>query len=254
VPSENDLRDLFANTDTPAHHLDTKKVIARSRARRLPRQIAAGATSALVLAGVSVLAVQVTQANQPVTMTAGEAFDSSAPAPELAPDVQAIKRAPADRINLCTGTLAEVAPSQYGLQLDVTAPAAASVGTTPVPVTVRLTNTSDREVIGLTPVSPAITLSRAGTVLWHSNGPTDLSLVSVDLVPGASVDYQASMTPVLCGVEDDLADAFRTDLPALDAGSYELSALIDFTADPSMGREISELDLVSGPVSTVILD
>ena len=254
MASENDLRDRFASTDAPAHQLDPKKIIARTRARRLPRQIAAGATGALVLAGVTVLAVQVTQVDQPVTMTAGEAFDSSAPAPELAPDVQANKRAPADRINLCTGTLAEVAPSQYGLQLDVTAPAAASVGTAPVPVTVRLTNTSDREVIGLTPSSPAITLSQAGTVLWHSNGPTDLLLVSVDLVPGASVDYQASMTPVRCGVEDDVAGAFRTDLPALEAGTYELSALMDFTADPSMEQQISELDLVSGPVSTVRLD
>ena len=249
MPTENDLRDLFADSDTPRNTLDAQRVIARSRARRLPRQIAAGAAGALAVAGISVLAIQVTQVQSPVTMTAGEAYDESAPAPEL----DAIKRAPADKINLCTATLAEVAPSQYGLQLDVTAPATAPVGTEPVTATVALTNTSDREVIGYTAATPALTLSQDGIVLWHSNGPMILSLVTVDLQPGESLEYQASFTPVRCGVEDDSADAFRADLPAVEPGSYQLSALIDFTADPSMGQEIPDLDLVSGPPSTVAI-
>ena len=249
MTSENDLRDRLTASDAPAHSLDARQIIARSRRRRLPRQIAAGAASAFVLAGVTVLAVQVTQLSQPATMTAGEAYDSS----EAAPEMNAMKRAPADKINLCTATLAEVSPSQYGLQLDVTAPMTAPAGPDPVPVTVRLTNTSDREVIGTTPVNPAITLSQNGVVLWHTNGPVDFALTAVDLQPGASVDYQASMTPVQCSVDDDLAESFRADLPPLAPGQYQLSALMDFTADPSMQQLTSELDLVSGPLSTITL-
>lgn len=249
MPTENDLRDMFAESDAPRSTLDAKRVIARSRARRLPRQLAAGAVGALAVAGISVLAIQVTQVQSPATTTAGEAYDQSEP---LAPEM-AIKRAPADKINLCTGTVSDVAPSQYGLQLEVTAPAVAPVGTQPVTATVVLTNTSDREVVGYTAATPALTLSQGGTVLWHSNGPMILSVVTVDLQPGESLDYQASFTPVRCGVEDDSAEAFRTDLPAVEPGSYQLSALIDFTADPSMGQETPELDLVTGPLSPVTI-
>lgn len=249
MPTENDLRDMFANSSAP-NALDAKRIIARSRARRLPRQLAAGAVGALAIAGISVLAVQVTQVQSPVTMTAGEAYDQSAPAPE----VDAMKRAPADKINLCAGTLSEVAPSQYGLRLDVTFPDTAATGVEPITGTVRLTNTSGREVIGYTPATPAITLSQDGVVLWHSNGPMILSLVAVDLAPGASLEYPASFTPVRCAAEDDLGDTFRADLPAVEPGSYQLSALIDFTADPAMQQQTTELDLVSGPLSTITLE
>ncbi|CAN5139850.1 hypothetical protein BH09ACT5_BH09ACT5_04460 [soil metagenome] len=248
MPSEKDLRDLFAGAEAP-NTLDSGRVIARSRARRLPKQVAAGSDGALAVVGLVVLGVQVTQLPRPVT-TAGEVLDSSAPAPEIA----TMKRAPAEKVNLCAGTLAETAPSQYGLQLDVVFPATAPSGAGPVTGTVRLTNTSDREVVGTTPSAPAVTLSRDGVVLWHTNGAADLSAVVVDLAPGASLEYQAAFTPVRCDVEDDLADAFRADLPALDPGAYELSALIDFTAGASMEQLTPELDLVGGPRSTITLE
>lgn len=250
MPTEDELRQLFGRADDAPNHLDAASIVRRSRARRLPRQLAAGAIGALAVAGISVLSVQSLAAPPaPSSMVAGEAFDQSAPAPEL----DSIKRAPADKVNLCTGTLAELAPSQYGLQLDVEFPATAPVGTKPVTGTVRLTNTSDREVVGSTPLRPSLTVSQDGTVLWHSNGVTLLALVEVDLQPGESLTYETTFTPVLCGVEDDLGDAFREGLPALGAGDYDLSAVIDFTADPSMGQESPELDLVSGPTSTIRL-
>lgn len=248
MPEHNDLRDLFASADTAAPNaLDAKRVIARSRARRLPKQLAAGSVGALVLVGVGVLGVQVSQFSSPVSMTAGEASDS-APMPELA-----MKRVPADRVNLCAATVVDVAPSQYGLQLDVEFPASATVGTSAVQGMVRLTNTSDSRVEGTTPAVPAITLSRDGVVLWHSNGPTIFSVVDVDLAPGASLEYPASFVPVQCGVEDDAAEAFRADLPALPAGGYELSALIDFAPAPAMAPQTTELDLVGGPRSAISL-
>jgi hypothetical protein len=248
VPSEKELRELLAREEAP-NTLDARRIIGRSRARRLPKQVAAGSLGALVLAGVFILGAQVGKFPSPATMTAGEASDSSAPQSESA----TLKRAPADKVNLCTGTLAELAPSQYGLQLDAEFPVSAPAGTSTVEGMVRLTNTSDRHVTGTTPATPVITLSRDGVVLWHSNGPTILSVVAVDLAPGASVEYEASLRPVRCGVEDDVLEAFRPDLPALEAGEYEISALIDFSADASMGQEITELDLVGGPRSPISL-
>lgn len=249
MTDEDDLRRMLGSTDAPRSTVDAQRVIARSRVRRLPRQLAAGAVGALALAGVSVLAIQVSQVQAPATMTAGEAYDQSAPAPEI----DAIKRAPADKINLCGGTLADVAGSQYGLRLDVTAPATAPVSTEPMAATVVLTNTSDIEVVGYTAATPALTLSQDGTVLWHSNGPMIMSVVTVDLQPGESMEYQGSFTAVRCGIEDDSAEAFRDDLPPVAAGTYQLSALIDFTPDASMLPQNTELDLVAGPPSQVVI-
>ena len=119
--------------------------------------------------------------------------------------------------------------------------------------TVLLTNTSDREVVGSTAATPVLTLSQNGTVLWHTNGAMVMSLVTVDLQPGESLEYSASFAPVRCDVDDDLADSFRADLPPVPAGDYQLSALIDFTADPVMQQQTTELDLVSGPLSAITL-
>jgi hypothetical protein len=257
MPSEQDLRDMFAANDGPRSSIDPDRVIARSRGRRRPLQIAAGAVSTLAVVGIVAVAVQTSQFTSPATMSSDGASDSGSTA-EQAPSAETfestLKRAPADRLNLCTGILTEVAPSFYGLQLDVAFPAQAPAGTDPVSGTVRLTNTSSTRVTGSTGATPAITLSQDGVVLWHSNGPTIMSLAIVDLEPGASMEYQASFTPVRCEVEDDLESSFRDGLPAVPAGEYDLSAAIDFTADASMVQpDIPEIDLVSGPLSQISL-
>ena len=59
MPDENDLKRMFESIDLPGGSgIDAKHVIRRSRARRLPKQLAAGAGGALVLVGVTVLGVQ----------------------------------------------------------------------------------------------------------------------------------------------------------------------------------------------------
>lgn len=249
VPDESDLRNLFETSSAPST-LDVDRIIAKSRARRLPRQIGAGLIGTLAVAGIFVLAVQPQQLAQPPAASMTESQEAAGGA---AAD-NAIKRAPAEKLNLCGGTLAEVAPSFYGLQLDVAFPATAPAGPAPIEGTVTLTNTGTTRVSGSTAATPAITLSQSGTVLWHSNGPMIMSLVIVDLAPGESLRYPASFTAVRCGVEDDAAEVFRADLPALPAGDYELSAAIDFSADPSMATNgTPDLDLVTGPRNPVTL-
>jgi hypothetical protein len=249
MPTEDDLRNLFASE--PARNtVDARRVIAKTRARRLPRQFAAGAVGALAVVGITVVGIQSALPHQSVStlsgaapeVQSGQAFDSAA------------KRAPADKINLCAGSLAQSAPSFYGLQLDVTFPASATVGTDSVQGTVRLANTGQETVKGTTASTPAITLSQGGVVLWHSNGPASELAVAVDLAPGESLEYPASFSPVRCEPADDQTESFRAGLPPVPAGEYELSAAIDFMPDASMAQlSTPGLDLVTGPTAPIAL-
>jgi len=251
MATEPNLRDLLRGDTPTLRAIDTEAVIRRSKTRRLPAQIGIGGAFTLAIGGLGVAGLQGLDGTQ-------SSSDSATTMSEQAPDqgrdgVQGttegeattggIKRAPADRINLCGGTLAEVAPSETGLVLTVDFPDS-PVGTAPVFGTVTLTNTGTRQIAGYSSPTPAITLSQAGIVLWHSNGPTIQSIQDVLLAPGESLDYQASFTPVVCSVDDDTAEAFRTDLPPVAAGEYQLSAAADISVD-------GVAELVTGPTQTV---
>jgi len=255
MASEPNLRDLFRGDGPALPEVDAAAVIRRSKRRRLPVQLAVGGTFVLAIGGLGVAGLQAlggshTAISNVSTMSGGESTGDRAPADgrgaESAQGLEgggAIKRAPADRINLCGGPVAEVAPNERGLVLAVDFPSS-PVGTAQVMGTATLTNTGTEPVTGFTSPSPAITLSQGGTVLWHSNGPTILSLLDVSLAPGESLEFAASFTPVACTVDDDMAEAFRTDLPPVPAGDYQLSAAADVTVD-------GNAELVTGPAQTV---
>jgi hypothetical protein len=73
----------------------------------------------------------------------------------------------------------------------------------------------------------------------------DSSARAIDLAPGESTDYTAHLEPVICGVEDD-TDGFRSDLPHVTPGAYQVSAAIDVPID-------GLADLVTGPSQTISL-
>ena len=244
MSDEQRLRELFEQQPSP-REIDTRAVIRRSRARRLPKQLAAGTMSALAVVGIVVLGVQ-TLPPQQSTVT----LELGAPAEESADS--GLKRAPAEKLNLCESMLAELAPSRYGLQLDLAFPESAPATGATVSGLVRLTNTSASRVIGTTGVFPVITVSQDGIVLWHGNGATDAAAVVVDLAAGQSLEYAASFTPVRCAEEDEALESFREGLPALAPGRYELSAVIDFSPDPQRS-ENPDLDLVTGARTSIDL-
>ncbi len=254
MPNESDLRNLLGAQDVVSR-LDPQRIVAQSRRRRLPRQIGAGVIGALAIAGFAVVAVPSLQ-NQPGAESTAESAGGSFASDNEAGDTSAsiIKRAPAERLNLCGAPLAEVAPSSLGLRLDVAFAQTALVGSSPVTGVVRLTNTSGVTVSGTTAATPAITVSQAGTTLWHSPSPGDLSAVTVNLAPGESLDYSATFVPVRCEPEDDATEQFRPGLPPLPAGNYELSAALDFVSDlPPTDSSTDELELVTGPRSAIVL-
>lgn len=253
MATEPNLRDLFRAPDAPAgRQIDVQSVIRRSKRRRLPAQIGIGGAFTLALGGIGIVALDGLAGSQTATDSAVSTTAEQAPAQsddgilgmmEGDDPAAGIKRAPADRINLCGGPLAEVAPSPSGLVLAVDFPDAPA-GTAPVEGTVTLTNTGTEPILGYSSPSPAITLSQNGIVLWHSNGPTILMLQDVALAPGESLDYAASFTPVVCAVEDDTAEAFRDDLPPVAPGEYQVSAATDVSVNGSA-------ELVTGPAQSV---
>ncbi|HEY8913401.1 hypothetical protein [Lacisediminihabitans sp.] len=253
MSTESDLKNLFASAaGTPGRGIDTAAVIRRSSRRRLGQQFAVGGATTLAVAGIGVASVAGLLAiiQPPSTMSAGSsASDSGANAPEIAKGAPGIKRAPAEKLNLCGGELAQVAPNAAGLVLTADFPAA-SASAESVPGTVTLTNTGSTHVRGTTAASPAITLSKDGITLWHSNGPMIAMAAVVDLEPGASMTYHATLMPVTCGVEDDSAGSLRTDLPHVAPGAYQVSAAIDLVGE---GNTVTN-DLVTGPLASVSLN
>lgn len=247
MPSESELREILRGGGSSAPDgIDLAAVLGRARARRRPKVILASAVGALALVGVLVPVGVValgTPGSDVLNIAVGGADDSGATTEDGTPPQQP---APADRLNLCEGTLAEVAPAGNGLVLEVS-PVVADSGADHIPVTVTLRNTGSEVVRGTTGGSPALTLSRDGLVLWHSNGPTTMIAVIVDLQPGETLSYIAELKPVVCGVQDDLS-GFRDDLPAAVPGFYLLGAAIDFTIEAG-----SAPILVTGPASIVEL-
>jgi hypothetical protein len=254
VATEPNLRHLF-NAPQPASVIDVASVVRRSRARRVPKVLGITGVSVLAIGGLVFGGVQVL-GYSPVTASdtagSGLAEDSSAADSPMMSEAGGYftygddsKRAAAASLNLCSAPLAEVAPSATGLVLSVRF-ADSPAGSAVVDGTVRMTNTGTQTLTGYTAGAPTITLSRDSVVLWHSNGPTTEVAREVSLAPGASIEYAASFTPVVCGVEDDSRESFRTDLPAASPGQYEVSAAIDF-----MGE--FDAELVTSPASTISL-
>ena len=219
-----------------------------------PKKIVAGVVVTLALGGlVTASVLGIGSLTKPATSAASQSDANTepaavAPTDDLTAGGAGSKRAPAEKINLCTGTLADVAPSESGLELTVDFADTAKAGTEPIPGTVTLTNTGDKDLVGYTAAAPALTLSQDGVVLWHTNGAMIMMARDVTLAPGESLDYETSFTPVVCSVDDDLAElGFAEDLPAAAPGEYQLSAKIDF-----MGE--FDADLISGPLSTITLE
>ncbi|NYF10325.1 hypothetical protein HDC94_001481 [Leifsonia sp. AK011] len=242
---ENDLRRLLAETDAP-HTVDADAVIARARRRRVPQQVAAGALGVLALVGVGVLAVNVSSLTQS-TSTVAEQGSLSDEAPlESSDEMAPMKRLGAESLNTCGEAAASPEPSEYGLELAVQFPPAASSTSALIDGTVTMTNTSDEAVSGLTVIGPTVTVSR-GDLVVALGVPTEYEMTMVELQPGETVAYAASFVPVLCSTGEDVATA-----AALPAGDYDVSAAVDFT--PAVGTVDPPLpDLVTGPRSQITL-
>ncbi len=244
MPSEDDLRAELGRTPT-AGGIDLDRVIARSRARRRPRQVATTLVGALALTGVLVIGVQTLPrpASDSAVMMESE---SGAADGGAASEDAALSGPAAPLIAACAAPAAAPTGVVGGLALELIFPTSVSAGTAQIEGTVRVTNVGTTPVSATTAPVPAITVSENGIVVWHTNGPTILSLATIELEPGQSVELPAMATLVRCGPEDDALPEFRADLPALAAGDYALTAAMD-VADAATGeltRLVSDLTVL----------
>ena len=256
MPTEAELRDLLHGDDPDREGLDTARIIRRAKARRRPRQLAAGLAGGVAAVGAIAFTVPALLGLGGGLSTASDS--SAADEPASGGDTSILKdgAAPesatssvgAEALNACGGPVAEVAPDSGGLMLTVS-PVDADAGEEWIDATVTLTNEGAVPVEGTTAATPALTLADDGTVLWHSNGPTLQMVVVVDLDPGEALSYATSFQPVRCSPEDDASgEAFPPGLPAVDPGAYQLSAAIDLLpADGSPTR------LITGPATGITL-
>ncbi len=255
MPSEAELRERFHHDDDRAPtgpQIDLDAVLRRSRARRRPRVIAVALVSSLAAIGIIVPVSIGVLGSQFGPAGAGSAASvPGAKAPQYANEGGGAAGGSADApvhagtLNRCGAPLATPVPAADGLVLTVT-PVDAAAGARGIPVTVTLTNTGGAEVAGSLSPFPAITLSKNGTVLWHSNGPVPQLAQLLDLAPGASTTFTTSFEPLVCGAADDRAGSFRSDLPEAGPGVYQLSAALTVSTDTGPV-------LVTGPSASAAL-
>jgi hypothetical protein len=237
--------------DAPVR-LDAGTIIRRSKARRLPAQIAVGSVFTLAIAGIGVAGVSgVFSQGAPASQESiGAAEDSKINSPMTLESE--LSQSTAANLNLCGEQLADVAPHPKDLELIVGFPAEADRSGGSVRGVVTLVNNGTDRVSGVTAMSPAITLSQDGVVLWHSNGAMRAMAVVVDLEPGESMEYEGAFWPVHCETEDDLADSFGEGLPVLEPGVYELSAAIDLALQDGDDASTAP-ELITGPQASIEL-
>jgi hypothetical protein len=258
------LRHLFR--DAPAPTFDVAAITRRSRARRLPKLLGIGAAGIIAIGGVGVVGVQTslgfgqnasTSALESTGADSGAANFGGAESQFGTPfpgsvDNQSIpsaqydsKRSAAEYINRCGSAPVEAPASALGLALSVDFARSASASSR-IDGKVTLTNASGTAISGYSTAEPAITLARGGVVVWHSTALTSALEVPVELAPGESMTYAVSVAPVLCTADDETDAGFRSGLPPLTSGAYEISAAIDV-----MG--VGDADLVMSPASVITL-
>jgi hypothetical protein len=264
MADESELRSMLqreaAGAATP--ELDTSRLVRRSRARRLPRQVAAGGALTLAVLGLGVgTASGIRMLNPPASMSSAggsEATDEGASTlseEEAQPESGAesggdaagggIELAPAYKINACGGMLS-VPPEDglTGVSIDVTFPEAADVSDT-VRGSVEITNDTGEPLRGAMSEMAATTLSQDDVVLWHT--PRVDRTLRVDLDPGESTTLSASFEPLVCAVEDDSREDFPPDLPPVEPGQYEVSVAFDIELEDGF-----VLQVVSGTEPIVL--
>jgi len=250
MADESELRSMLqreaAAAETP--ELDPGRLVRRSRARRLPRQLAAGGALAVAVLGLGVgtaSGIRLLEGPPEMSSAGGGADASDEEAGALSENDEAvpesagesgddaagggIQLAPAYKLHACGGMLGGVPEDGIpGVRVEIEFPDEAPAGDT-VHGTVEVTNDTGEPLVGVMSDVAATTLSRDGVVLWHT--PRMDRTLPVDLDPGESTTLQASFEPRICSAEDDGREDFRQNLPTVDPGLYDVSVAFDIERD-----------------------
>lgn len=258
MADETELRRLLHEraATAPEPQLDASRLVRRTRARRVPRQVAVGGVLSLAIVGLGVGTVTgVRLLNPPAEMSAAdggsqESAEGEGPATTSGEGETddagsgaaggGISLAPAYKVNLCEAMLGEPSdPARVGLSITVDFPEEAALGEM-VRGSVEVTNIGDEPIRGSISDAAATTLSDDNVVLWHT--PRVETTAPVRLAPGESAIIDAAFEPRVCSVEHDLLEDFPADLPHVEAGTYRVSVALDIVQDDGL-----VLQVVSAP-------
>ena len=229
------LRHLFGETPPPS--IDVSSVIRRSRARRAPRVLGAGAfavltVGALAYGGFAGLA----------GFGGGTASDAGGAQPmaesmQSSEDKAAFGEAGSSvsvgELFRCGEPVFEIPPSELGVMLAVRAPTVVDAAAASIPVTVSLRNDSAQRVETTVSATPALALVSGDVVV--ATTPPGLITTMVDLGAGETFDYETAVLAQSCDGEP------------VPPGEYELHAAIDITA-------VSGRPWATGPTQTVTIE
>ncbi|SFR87076.1 hypothetical protein SAMN05428970_3389 [Agromyces sp. CF514] len=232
--------------------VDLDAVLRASRAQRHRRRRAVVGVTASVagLLVVGALAFGVGSLGGGVSTTAGSSADSAESASEPASEDAGTGHGPAfvapqdgeqfgtdglvvgpDALNRCGGPVAPATRASDGpltaavlTPIDPVAPGEQGV------VRVRVSNTGTAVVEGSVREEPSITVSDAGTTVWHPAASIGDGVVPVQLAPGEHVDLQGGFAAASCTAADEQDGTIAAALPPLAPGAYELSAVVSFIA------------------------
>lgn len=254
------VRELLASVAGEARPspIDVARVLGRARARRRSHRLAVVGAGAATVAAVGAAGFGYAALNAPTPLSAASGGETQPePLSGAAGDPStsgaaggAISLAPPEKVNSCGAPLAELAPAESGLVATPRFAGSAAAGGT-VTGSVVLTNTGSAHLVGYTGARPVITVSEDGITVWHSNGPVIEMALLIDLEPGASMELAATFEPVRCGQEDEMQEEFRADLPPLEPGAYDLSAIVPFIPE---GAGAGFVEYVGGPLTPVVLE
>lgn len=237
--------------DAPAPlTLDADDITRRARRRRTPRLVAVGAASCLAVIGLGTVAVQslfpVLQPTLSASQSADESITDSQESAPMGPDASGVPSGetsqPLESTLVCGAPMpAPIASDRLSLAVDF-AGEATTGGT--ISGEVVLTNSSDAVVHATSPVLATMVLADRGAIAWHTHGVIAQVVTELELQPGQSYRYQATVEPVRCTSEAQLE---RGETSELEPGRHELVAAIDLVLDDGTG-----IRLISEPVSITL--
>ena len=218
MPSEAELRRILHGDPDDSGTLDAARIIRRARARRLPKQLAAGATGVLAVAAIAVPVAfgGGLFGNQAADTASGGAAAEGARI--TAEDQAEMHDAPfaASGAFACGAALGADGVAASGFAATIDSPTGAGGETTQVMVA--LQNVSGVQLSGTLDAAPSVALARDGVVV-AVGAAEKLTPTPVELAPGAAMLLPVWVPLTAC----DASDA------ALPAGSYTLSAAVTVT-------------------------
>lgn len=236
------LRHLFGETPTPA--IDVSTVIRRSRARRAPRVLGAGAFAVLAVGAIAYGGFSgiagfggATASDAGGAEPMAESMQSAEDASDGSGDAQTLYGEEKSSVSVgelfrCGEAVLEIPASELGVVLSLSVPTVVDAGAASIPVSVSVVNESAGRVEARVSATPAVAVLSGGVVVAIAEA--GLPTTTVDLGPGESFAYEPGKVPLSC------------DGQPVQPGTYEVQAAVDTSA-------VSGRPWATGPTQRVLI-